>query len=71
MVRRPSRRSGSSRETLTEVRNRLRDPLKGQEVVGRLSRRSGSGRHLGGPEVVGRPSRRYGSGWETLPDVWM
>ena len=44
MVKRTSRRSGSGRETLLEVRKWLRDPPRGPEVVGRASRSSGSGR---------------------------
>ena len=43
MVGRLSRRSGSSRETLSEVCNWLDDPHGGTELVGKLSRRSGSG----------------------------
>ena len=58
------------------------DPSGGPNVVGRPSRRSGSGREAllkvgvwsggspGGPGVVRRPLRRFGCGRESLPDVW-
>ena len=68
--RRQSRRSGTSKETLPEVRNWSRDPPGGLEVVGDP---------LGGPDVVGIPSwrsgssrrlsRRRGTGPETLSVV--
>ena len=57
------------------------DPPGGLAVLGRPSRRCGSGREAipearmwsgglpKGPEVVERPSRRYGSGWESLREV--
>ena len=57
------------------------DPPEGVELVGRPSRRSGSGLEtlpliykwsgdsIGGLEVVGRPFRRFGSGMETVLEV--
>ena len=44
MVGRPSRKSGSSQETLPEVWKWLGYPPGGPELVGRPSRRYGSGR---------------------------
>ena len=73
VVGRPFQRSGSGRETLTEVRNWSGDPHGGPELVVRSSHRSGSGRKTlpnvrkwsgdppGGPEVVGILSRSYRS----------
>ena len=68
-------------ETILEVWNWSEDPHGRTELVGRPSRRFGSGwetlrevrKWMGdpfrGPEVVERPSRRFGSGRETLPEV--
>ena len=42
MVGRPSQRSGSGRETLTEVRNWSGETTGGSEVVGRPYQRTGS-----------------------------
>ena len=73
-VGRPSRRSGSGRETLPKVLNRSGDLPRSPEVKVELSRKFGSGRETlpvvrrwsgdppGGLKVVGRPSRRFGSG---------
>ena len=59
----------------------VRDPPGGVELVGRPSRRCGSGRNTllvvrkwsgdprEGPVVVGRPSQRSGSGRDTLAEV--
>ena len=44
MVERPSRKSGTGRDTLTEVLNRSGDPTGGPQLVGRHTRKSGSGR---------------------------
>ena len=54
MVKRPSLRPGTVRETLPEVRKWSGDPLGGLELVGRPSRRS-----FYSPV----------SGWEALPEV--
>ena len=81
LVGRPFWRSGSGRETLLVVRkwseiipevwNWLEDLIGGPEVVGRTSRRSGTGLGdlIGGPEVVERPSQRSGTGREILPEA--
>ena len=57
MVRRHSRRFGSGRKALSEVRELLGGPPRGLVVVGTPSRRSG------------RPSWRSGSGRLALPEV--
>ena len=70
--------SGSSRETLTEVRELSGCPAKGPRgptgypvVVGRPSRRSGNGREAlpQGTGLVVRPPRRSGNGREAIPVV--
>ena len=88
MVEEPSQGSGSGRETIPKVRKWSGtlpevcewsvDAFGGLEVVGGLTRRSGSDRvtfpevrkwsvdPYGGPEVVGGPSRRSGSGRGTF-----
>ena len=60
MVGRPILWCGSGRETLSEVLTWLGDPPGGPEVVGRPSRRSGSGREI---------LRRSVSGRENHPEV--
>ena len=61
MVSASSRRFGSGRRNLPEIRN-----WSGAlPVVGKWSRLT-----HGGPEVVETPFRRSGSGRETLPEVW-
>ena len=60
MVERPSRWSGSGRETLPEVWKWSGEPHEGSEVVRT---------HSQCPEVVESHFRRRGSVRETLPDV--
>ena len=79
MVGMPSRRSGSGRKALSEVREWSLDPHGGLRVVGRPFRKFqewsggppvGQGIVWGTPTgsgVVGMPSRRSGSGREALP----
>ena len=70
MVSVTSQRFGSGLETLPEVLKLSADTPEVPEVVGRPSRRSGSGREtFRRSEVVGRPSRISGNGRETLPEV--
>ena len=57
--RRPSRKFGSDRETLPEVRKRSETI---QEVW------NWSGVTPGGRKLVGTPTWRYRTGWETLPE---
>ena len=60
VVRRPSRRSGSGRETLPEVHKWSGDRFVGPLVLKRPYRRS---------EVIGRPTRSSRGGRQTLPEV--
>ena len=60
MVKRPSWRSRSDRESLPEVRECQKAILKAWEWTGGPPR---------GPGVVERSSRRFGSGWEALSEV--
>ena len=77
VVRRPSRMSGSGRDTLSDVRERLGGPPRCSAVVGRLSQMTERGgkpsrmsrRLRGYLGVVGRPSWMSGSGRNTLPEV--
>ena len=54
MVRGPSRRSVSGRETFLEFGKWSEDPTEGPEVVGELP---------GGLNVVGGTSQIFGNGW--------
>ena len=71
LVGRLSRRSGTDRETLREVRKWSGDHLGSPELVGRPSRKSGTSRdtQLGGPELVWRPFQKSGSGRAAPPEV--
>ena len=63
--------SGSGREALPDVRERLGGSPGCPGVFGRLSRMASSCQEaLSYPVIVGRPSRMSGSGREALPDVW-
>ena len=62
--------SGNGREALPEVREWSGGLPKGLEVVGRPSRRSGSGREaLQEVQQVERHTRTSESGQEALPEV--
>ena len=70
MVKRPSQKTGSSREALPEVRERSGGPPK----VRKWSRFSPRGpgvvrRPPGGLRVIEMPSRRSWSGQEYIPEV--
>ena len=70
MVGRPSRRSGSGRETLPEVQRyqeTLPESGTGRETLPEV--RKWLADPPGGPEIVGRPSQRSGSGRKTLSVV--
>ena len=80
LVGRPSRRSGSGRQTRPEVRYWLGDLLTsgtGRETLLEVRKWLGDtpggpvlvGRTSLGPELVGRPPRRSGTGRETLSEV--
>ena len=70
--REPSRRSGSGREAITEVREWPGGPTGGPGVFWEsfLTVRECSGGPPRGLGVVRKPYRRSGSGLGALPEVW-